>query len=57
MSWINVVSGNGLSPGQRPAITLSNLDILSIGPLRTQSIELRINTLSFDKQLAFRNVE
>ena len=32
MYWVNIGSGNGLSPVRRQAITRTNVDLLSIGP-------------------------
>ena len=43
----SIGSGNGLSPVRRQAITWTNVDLLSIGPLRTNFSEIRIKIEKF----------
>ena len=45
--WISIGSGNGLSSVRRRAITRSNADLLSIGPLWTNFSEIRSEILTF----------
>ena len=47
MNWVNIGSGNGLSPVRRQAITWTNADLLSIGPLGTNFREIWIEILTF----------
>ena len=49
--WVNIGSGNGLSPVRRQAITWTNADSLSIGPLETNfsQIPIEIQNFSFMK--------
>ena len=51
MNWVSIGSGNGLSPALRQAITWTNADLLSIGPLGTTFSEnwIEILTFSFKK--------
>ena len=42
VNWVIIASGNGLSPFRHQAITWTNADSLSIGPLGTNSSEIRI---------------
>ena len=42
VNWINIASGNGFWPVQRQAITWTNADLLSIGPLGTNFGEVQI---------------
>ena len=42
VNWVNIVSDNGLSPGQRQAIIWTNAGILLIGPLRSNFNEILI---------------
>ena len=44
---VSIGSNNGLSPVQHQAITQTNAGILLIGPLGTNSSEIRIGNLSF----------
>ena len=46
-NWVNIGSGNGLSPGRRQAITWANDDLLSVGPLGTNFSEIRIKIHNF----------
>ena len=39
-NWVNIGSGNGLSPDRHQAITWTNADLLSIGPLGTTFSEI-----------------
>ena len=50
-------SGNGLTPVRRQAITWTNSDFLSIGPLGTNVSEIRSkkNTTLFIHENAFQN--
>ena len=43
----SIGSGNGLSPVRRQAISWTNVDLLSIGPLRTNFREIRIKIEKF----------
>ena len=47
MNWVNIGSGNGLSPVRRQAITWTNVDFLSIGPLGTNFSEIWIKIQNF----------
>ena len=47
MNWINIGSGNGLSPDWHQAITWTNAALLSIIPLRTNYSEIWINIQNF----------
>ena len=47
MKWINIASGNGLSPVQRQAITSTNAVVLSTGSLGTNLSEIRIKIQNF----------
>ena len=47
MNWINIASGNGLSPGRRQAITWTNADFKSIGALGTHFSEIWIKIQNF----------
>ena len=47
MNWVSIGSGNGLSPVRRQAITRTNADILSIGPLGTKFNKIWIEILTF----------
>ena len=51
MNWVSIGSDNGLSPGRRQAIILTNADILSIGPQGTYFSEIlfEIQVFSFKK--------
>ena len=51
MNWVSIGSGNGLAPKRRQAITWTNADLLSIGPLGTNFSEnwVEILTFSFKK--------
>ena len=40
VNWAIIGSGNGSSPVQRQAITLTNVDLLSIGTLGTNFSEI-----------------
>ena len=53
VNWINTASGNGLSPVRCQAITWTNADLSSIGPLWTNFSEIwiKILTFSFNKKL------
>ena len=42
VNWVSIGSDNGLSPSRRQAITWTNADLLSIGPLGTNFSEIRI---------------
>ena len=44
---VTIGSGNGLSPIQRQAITRTNADSSSIGPLKTRRSEIRIKQQNF----------
>ena len=50
--WASFGSANGLSPVRRQAITWTNADLLSIGPLGTNfsEIEFKIQNVSFIKK-------
>ena len=41
-NWVNIGSGDGLSPVRRQAITWTNAALLSIGPLWTNVSEIWI---------------
>ena len=45
VNWVSIGSGHGLSPVRRQAITWTNADLLSNGPIVTDfsEIELKIN--------------
>ena len=45
--WLNIVSGNGLSPARRQAITWTNAGLLSMGLMETSVSEIWIGILSF----------
>ena len=47
MNWVSIVSGNGLSPVRRQAITWTNAGLLSIGLIGINFSEIRIGILSF----------
>ena len=47
VNWVNIGSGNGLSPARRHAITCTNADLLSTGPLGTHFSEIWIEILIF----------
>ena len=47
VSWVNIGSGNGLSPVQRQAITWTSADFLSIEPLRKNFNENWIERQNF----------
>ena len=47
VNWARITSGNGLSPVRRQAITWTNVDLLSIGPLGTSFSENWITILTF----------
>ena len=51
MNWVNIGSGNGLSPVRRQAIMRTNAGLLSIEPLGTKfgEILIEIHTFSFTK--------
>ena len=51
VTYANIGSDNGLSPGRRQAIICTNTGILLIGPLGINFSELliKINTFSFKK--------
>ena len=51
MNWVSIGSDNGLSPGRRQAIILTNADILSIRPQGTyfNEIVFEIQIISFKK--------
>ena len=42
VNWVSIGSGNGLSPVRRQAITWTNGDLLSIGPLGINFSEIQI---------------
>ena len=44
---VSIGSDNGLSPGRRQAVTRTNAELLSIGLLRTNFSEIRIEILTF----------
>ena len=58
ISKLNIIgSDNGLLPGQRQAIILTNVGILLTGPLRTNFSEILTGILTFSfKQNAFESV-
>ena len=59
MNWISVGSGNALSPVRRQAITCTNANLWSIGPLGTNVSEIRIEIQNFSflkTENAFGNV-
>ena len=45
--WLSIVSGNGLLPVWQQAIIWTSADVLSIGPLKTNSTEIWIKILTF----------
>ena len=47
MNWVNISSGNGLSPVRRQAITWTNAGVLSIGLVGTNLSEIQIRILLF----------
>ena len=47
MNWVSIGSGNGLSPVRLQAITRTNVDVLSFGPLGTSFDEIRIKIHKF----------
>ena len=47
VNWIGVSSGNGMSPVRHQAITWTNANLLSIGPLGTNFCEIRIKMQNF----------
>ena len=47
MKWVNLGSGNGLSPNRRQAITWTNADLLSTGPFGTNDSVIWIEMQSF----------
>ena len=47
MNWVSIGSGNGLAPNRHQAITRTNADLLSIGPLGTNFSENLIKVLTF----------
>ena len=51
VNWVNIASGNGLSPVRRQTITWTNTDLLSIGPLgiNFSEIQIKIYDFSFTK--------
>ena len=51
MNWVNIGSGNGLSPVRRQAITWTNADLLPIRPLgiNFSEIQIKIQNFSFMK--------
>ena len=54
---VSIGSTNGVSPVQRQAITWTNADLFSIGPLGTKFREIGIeNTKRFIHEMAFENV-
>ena len=57
MDWVSIGSGNGLVPNRWQAITWTNADWLSIGPLRN-NFQWKINRNSsiFIQENAFENV-
>ena len=42
VNWVTLCTGNDFSPVWRQAITWTNADLLSFGPLGTNFIEIRI---------------
>ena len=57
MNQFSIGSGNGLSLLQRQAITWTNADLLSIGPLETNFNEiLSQGSIIFIQENAFENV-
>ena len=57
MNWVGIGSGNGLSPVRWQAITSTNADLLSIGPLGTNFSEIQIEIKKiFIHENAFENV-
>ena len=47
VNWVSIGSGNGLSPVPRQAITWTNGNLLSIGPLGTNFSKIRIEIQNF----------
>ena len=47
VNWVNIGSDNGLTPVWHQAITWTNDDLLSFGPLRTNFSEIRIKIQIF----------
>ena len=47
LNWASIGSDNGLSPGRRQAITCTNADLLSVGPVGTNFSEIWIEIYSF----------
>ena len=47
MNWVSIPSGYDLSPLRRQAVTLTNADFLSIGPLGINFSEIRIKIQDF----------
>ena len=47
VNCVSIVVGNGLPPVRRQAITWTNADLLSIGPLGINSSEILIKMLNF----------
>ena len=47
VNWVSIGSDNGLSPLRRHAITWTNADLLSFGPLRKTVSEIRIEIQNF----------
>ena len=47
VNWVSIGSDNGLAPVRRQAITWTNADLLSIGPLGTYLSEIWIKIQSF----------
>ena len=47
VNWMGIGPGNGLSPVRHQAITWTNADLLSFGPLRTNFSEILIKILTF----------
>ena len=47
VNWVSIGSRNSSSPGRSQAITRTNADLLSIGPLETNFSEVLIEILSF----------
>ena len=55
MNWVNIGSGNGLSPVQQHTITSTNVDLLSIGSLGT-SLKFELKYKTFIHENIFENV-
>ena len=56
VNWVNISSGNGLSPVRRQAITWTDAGSLSIGRLGANFIEIRRFSVIFIQENAFEIV-